>query len=96
MIPAPSSTNIGRYGGLGRLRLGRPADRERINPDRLGDVLQLDCAQIAHGEIKPRLHLPIGIFGQTDGARLGDTLQSCGNIDAVAHQIAVALLDHIA
>ena len=62
------------YGGLGRLRLGRPADRERINPDRLGDVFQLDCAQIAHGEIEPRLHLPIGIFGQTDGARLGDTL----------------------
>ena len=27
---------------------------------------------------------------------LGDTFQSRGNIDAVAHQVAVALLDHIA
>jgi hypothetical protein len=58
--------------------------------------LSWDCTQIAHGEIEPRLHLPIGIFGQTDGAGLSDTLQSCGNIDAVAHQIAVALLNHIA
>ena len=27
---------------------------------------------------------------------LGDTLQSCGDVDAVAHQVAVALLDDIA
>ena len=40
--------------------------------------------------------MPIGIFGQTDGARLGDTLQPRGDIDAVAHQIAVALLDDVA
>ena len=53
-------------------------------------------AQIAHSEIEPRLHLPIGVLGQTDGAGLGDAFQSRGDIDAVAHQIAVALLDHVA
>jgi hypothetical protein len=40
--------------------------------------------------------LPIGVFGKTDGTGLGDTFQSRSNIDAIAHQIAVALLDHIA
>ena len=40
--------------------------------------------------------MPIGVLGETDGAGLGDTFQSRGNIDAVAHQVAVALLDHIA
>ena len=98
-IPAPSSASIGRcfrWGGPGRFRLRRLADFERINPDRLGDVLELDRAQIAHGEIEPRLDLPIGLLGKTDGARLGDAFQSCGDVDAVAHQVAVALLDNIA
>ena len=98
-IPAASGTNIERcfaYGGLGRLRLRRLADFERIDPDRLGDVLELGRAQIAHGKIEPRLHLPIGVLGKTDGAGLGDAFQSRGDIDAVAHQIAVALLDHVA
>ena len=40
--------------------------------------------------------MPIGVFRQTDGAGLGDAFQPRGDIDAVAHQIAVALLDHIA
>ena len=74
-IPAPSSANIERcfrYGGLGRLRLRRLANFERIDPDRLGDVLELDCAQIAHGQIEPGLNLPIGVLGETDGPRLGD------------------------
>ena len=79
-----------------RLRLRRLADFERIDPDRLGDVLELGRAQIAHGKIEPRLHLPIGVLGQADRAGLGDAFQSRGDIDAVAHQIAVALLDHVA
>ena len=47
-------------------------------------------------EIEPPLDLPVGVLGQTDRARLANTLQSRGDIDAVAHQIAVALLDHVA
>jgi hypothetical protein len=42
------------------------------------------------------VHLAVGVFRQTDGAGLGDTFQACGNIDAVTHEIAIALLDHIA
>jgi len=37
----------------------------------------------------PGLHLPIGIFGKTDGAGLGDAFQARGDIDPVAHQVAV-------
>ena len=54
------------------------------------------CAQITHGEIEPRLHLPIRIFRKTDRTRLGDAFQSRRDIDAVAHQVAVALLNNIA
>ena len=42
------------------------------------------------------LHLPIGVLGKTDRARLGDPLQSRGDIDPIAHQVAVGLLDHVA
>ena len=50
----------------------------------------------ADGEIEPPLDLPIGVLGETDRARLADALQSRGDVDAVAHQIAVAFLDHVA
>ena len=53
-------------------------------------------AEIADREIEPRLDLPIGVLGKTDRAGLGDAFQSRGDVDAVAHQVAVALLDHIA
>ena len=58
----------------------------------------LSCgrAEIGDGEIEPPLHLPVGVLGKTDRAGLGDALQSRGDIDAVAHQIAVALLDDVA
>ena len=42
------------------------------------------------------MHLPVGVLGETDRARLGDAFQPRGDIDAVAHQVAVALLDHVA
>ena len=58
----------------------------------------LSCgrAEIGDGEIEPTLDLAISVLGKTDRARLGDALQPRGDIDAVAHQIAVALLDHVA
>jgi len=40
--------------------------------------------------------LPVGLFGKTDGPRLRDALEPGGDIDAVAHQVAVAFLDNIA
>jgi hypothetical protein len=36
------------------------------------------------------------LLGQTNGTGLGDAFQSRCDIDAVAHQIAITLLDHIA
>ena len=58
--------------------------------------LSSDRAEIDHGEIKPPLHLTIGLLGEADCAGLGDALQPRGDIDAVAHQIAVGLLDDVA
>ena len=36
------------------------------------------------------------MLGETDRARLGDALQTRGDIDALAHQVAVGLLDDVA
>ena len=36
------------------------------------------------------------MLGEADPSGLGDPLQARGDIDAVAHEVAVALLDHVA
>ena len=79
-----------------RLRLGRLADFERIDADRLGDVLELGQAEVADLQIEPAFDLAIGVLGETDRAGLGDPLEPRGDVDAVAHQVAVALLDDVA
>ena len=58
----------------------------------------LSCgrAEIGDGDFEPRLHLAVGVFGKTDRSRLGDAFEPRRDIDAVAHQVAVALLDHVA
>ena len=61
---------FGRWGRRG-LRLGGLADVKRIDPDRLGDVLELGRAEIADREIEPTLDLTIGVLGQADRARVG-------------------------
>jgi hypothetical protein len=86
---------FGRWGRFG-LCLGGLSHFKRIDPDRLGDVLELGRAEIGYSEIKPALDLPVGLLGQTDRAGLGDALQPRRDIDAVAHQIAVTFLDDIA
>ena len=53
-------------------------------------------AEIADRHLEPSLDLPVGLLGETDRAGLGDALEPRGDIDAVAHQVAVALLDHVA
>ena len=59
-ILANGRTTIDRRGGSDfsarerrGLRLRRLADFERIDPDRLGDVLELGRAEIGHGEVEP-------------------------------------------
>jgi hypothetical protein len=69
---------------------------QRISVDRLGDVLELGLAEIGDREIEPTLDLPVGLLGETDSARFANTFQPRGDVDAVAHQVAVALLDDIA
>jgi hypothetical protein len=93
--PARRGRFFGRCSWSG-LRLGGMADIKGIHPDCLGDVLELRRAEIVDGEIEPSLDLPVGLLGQTDRAGLGKALQTCGDIDAVAHQIAVTFLDDIA
>ena len=95
-IPSAIGASKERLLGWRGLRLRRLADFERIDPDRLGDVLELGRAEIADRQIEPPLDLAIGILGQADRAGLGDAFQPRGDIDAVAHQVAVALLDHVA
>ena len=56
----------------------------------------MGLAEIADREIEPALHLTVGILGQTDRARLSNPFQSRSDIHAVAHEIAVALLDDVA
>jgi hypothetical protein len=69
---------------------------QRIDPYRLCDVLELRRAEIAGGDVEPSLDLTIGVLGKADRARLGDALQSRGDVDAVAHEVAVALFDDVA
>ena len=79
-----------------RLGLGGNADLQRINPDRIGDVLEAHRAAIVDGEVEPGLDLPVCLLGETDAAGLAYAFKARGDIDAVAHQVAVALLDDVA
>ena len=56
----------------------------------------LDQAEIADRNVEPPLDLTIGVVRETYRAGLGYALEARGDIDAVAHQIAVALLDDVA
>ena len=44
--------------------MGGRADFNRIDPDRLGDVLELGRAEIGDREIEPPLDLTIGVLGE--------------------------------
>ena len=85
-----------RLRGRRGFRLGRDADLQRIGSDRPFDVLELGRPEIGDLHVEPAAHLTVGVLGETDRAGLRDAFESRGDIDAVAHQIAVALLDHVA
>ncbi len=53
-------------------------------------------AEIGDRHIEPAAHLAVGVLGKTNRARRADALQPRGDVDAVAHQVAVALLDDVA
>ena len=56
----------------------------------------MSLAQIGDREIEPAFDLSIGVLGKADLARLANTLQSRGDVDAVAHEIAVDLFNDVA
>jgi hypothetical protein len=85
-----------RVHGDNWLRWGGSPDLQRVSPNRFGDVLELRRTKIRDRKIEPRFDLPIGVLGKTNRAGLGDPLQPRRDIDAVAHQVAVALFDHVA
>jgi len=72
------------------------ADLQRIDADRFFDVLELRRPKICDRHVEPAADLAVGVLGQADRARLGNTLEPRGNIDAVAHEVAVALLGDVA
>ncbi len=76
--------------------LSERSNADRVNPDWFGNVLELRWTEIGDLKFEPSLDLAIRILGHTDCARHADAFQSRGNVDAVAHQIAVAFLDNVA
>jgi hypothetical protein len=85
-----------RWRRLRRIQQDGSVDLERIDPDWLRDVLEFGQAEVGDTKIEPRLDLPIGVFRKAYRAGLGDAFEARSDIDAVAHQVAVALLDHVA
>ena len=68
---------------------------QRVDADRPFDVLELRRAEIGDRHIEPAAHLPVGVLGEADRAGLSDSFEPSGDIDAVAHEVPVALLDHV-
>ena len=69
---------------------------QQISTHRLGDVLEALQSKVGDLKFEPRLDLPVGVLGQANPARLADAFEARSNVDAVAHQIAVLFLDHVA
>ena len=62
----------------------------------LSDVLELHGAKIAHLQIEARLDLPICLLGKTNGPGPRDSFEPGRDVNSVAHEVAVALLDDVA
>ena len=60
-----------------------------------GRDTNLGLAEVANREIEPCSHLAIGVLGKTDGAGFGNTFKSRRNVHAVAHYVAVVVLNYI-
>ena len=103
-IPAASGASPNRlFGGAGAVGvtgsagfgLRRDPHLQRISANLPVDVLELGRSEIGNLHLEPAAHLPISVLRKANRAGLGDALEPRGDIDAVAHQIAVALLDDV-
>ena len=79
-----------------RLSVGGGTNLKGVDPNWVGNILELRSAEIADGQIEPCFHLPIGVLRKTDRAGFCDPFQSRGDVDTIAHEIAVAFLDNVA
>jgi hypothetical protein len=79
-----------------RGRSGCRAGTQRIDAHRSGDVFQRFLAEVDEGLLELITHLAPGVLGEADATRLGDTFQTSGDVDSVAHEVAVRFLDNIA
>ena len=69
---------------------------QEVSAHRLGDVLEALRPEVGHLKLEPRLDLPVSVFRQTNLTRLANPFEPGGDVDAVAHEVAVGLLDHVA
>ena len=76
---------------------GFPAikSRDHIGAHRPGDILEFLLAEIDEFGLDLVANLAPGVLREADPARRADTLEPGGGVDRVAHQVAVALLDHV-
>ena len=79
--------------GLGASR--RQLQQDAIDPDRLGDVLQMLLAERLEPHVKLVPGVVVGGSGDDDPVRLTDPLQPGGDIDAIAVDV-VAIDDDVA
>ena len=89
-------TRLVRCGSLRRGRWACRASLDRIGSHWPSDVLEFFLSEIDERFLDPVTHLAIGVLGKTNTARISNAFKARGDVDAIAHQVAVALLDHIA
>ena len=70
--------------------------RKRKSAHRPGDVLELLLAEIDEFFLQLVAHLLVSRARQAKPARLANPLEPRGDVDVVAHEIAVSLLDDVA
>src|SRR5208282_5485812 len=66
---------------------------DAVHPHRLRDVLQLTIAQIFIGKFQFSADFLVDLAGNANAARLGDSLQPRGNVDAVAEDTIIVVDD---
>jgi hypothetical protein len=91
----PDAARPRRSFGRFFLRRGR-ALAKQVSMHRLGDVLEALPPEVGHLKLQPRLDLPVGVLRQTDPSWLANPFEPGRDVHAVAHEIAVGLLDHVA
>jgi len=84
-----------RYGTRCGARACR-ASLHRINSHWPSDILEFLLSEIGEPFLQAVTYLAVGVLGKTDTARISNAFEARGNVDAIAHQVAVALLDYIA